>query len=303
MFEQLSDGRNKRLVNTLIYIDPKGNQWIAPKGSVVDGASIPKLLWSSIGSPFTGKYLAASVIHDVACKQKVKPWEAVHRVFYDAMLASGVDSGKAKLMYAAVHQGGPRWGDYAENPLSEAELKKFILNPETENIENLSTLGKLKPYSGATLYMGTKTSKNKFGMKKHETAKPVLGIIKSIGDFKISYETDGSNSSLGLRFSLGGNSGGSMTIGEACKINPDGGLCKRFSKRNKEANQQRINKNIQSNDNKGCKPIKDQSDSINAEFNESRKHIGYNSPVKFDDCNTKIAGEEQDAAAKKLFGE
>ena len=58
---------------------------------------------------FEGKYRQASVLHDVACDRKIEPWEQVHEMFYWAMLASGVSSLKAKIMYAAVYHKGPRW--------------------------------------------------------------------------------------------------------------------------------------------------------------------------------------------------
>jgi hypothetical protein len=49
------------------------------------------------------------VIHDVACVEKRRDWRSVHRVFYTAMLDSGVDRAQAKIMYAAVYHFGPRW--------------------------------------------------------------------------------------------------------------------------------------------------------------------------------------------------
>jgi Protein of unknown function (DUF1353) len=102
-------GTEMRLVEEFGYKDPKGNVWRAPIGSIVDGASIPRIAWSIIGGPFEGKYRDASVIHDVACVSKVAKWEDVHEVFYTAMLASGVDPLLAKVMYGAVYHFGPRW--------------------------------------------------------------------------------------------------------------------------------------------------------------------------------------------------
>jgi Protein of unknown function (DUF1353) len=107
--EWLEDGRRMKLLQPLQYIDPACNVWDAPKESIVDGASIPQFAWSILGGPFEGKYRNASVIHDVACDQKTKPWEAVHEVFYNAMIASGVSIVTAKVMYAAVYHFGPRW--------------------------------------------------------------------------------------------------------------------------------------------------------------------------------------------------
>lgn len=104
-----SDGRRMTLVDDFAYLDPDGVEWLAPKGSVTDGASIPLFAWSIIGGPFEGVYRDAAVVHDVACSQKQRSWESVHEMFYRAMLTSRVNEAKAKIMYAAVYHFGPRW--------------------------------------------------------------------------------------------------------------------------------------------------------------------------------------------------
>lgn len=97
------------LANDVIYTDDAGRKWRAPKGTIADGASIPRMFWSIIGGPLDGNYRNASIIHDVYCVRRSMPWKAVHRVFYEAMLASKVDPYKARVMYAAVYHFGPRW--------------------------------------------------------------------------------------------------------------------------------------------------------------------------------------------------
>lgn len=114
--EWLPDGRKMRLLAPLLFYDPKGKRWDAPKDWVIDGASIPQPAWSFSGGPFEGKYRNASVIHDVGCDRKVEPWEAVHEVFYYGMLASGVEPWRAKIMYGAVYHFGPRWPQVIEVP-------------------------------------------------------------------------------------------------------------------------------------------------------------------------------------------
>jgi len=107
--EWLEPDRKMRLLAPFTFIDPNGVEWQAPRGWVIDGASIPRFAWSVVGGPFDGKYRNASVIHDVACDQKKQPWESVHEAFYWAMLASDVEPWRAKVMYAAVYHFGPRW--------------------------------------------------------------------------------------------------------------------------------------------------------------------------------------------------
>jgi len=107
--EFLDDGRKIRLLAPYSYTDPAGETWTVPADTIVDGASIPQLFWSIIGGPLEGKYRNASVVHDFYCDEKTRPWQAVHRVFFDAMRESGVDDMQAKVMYYAVYAFGPRW--------------------------------------------------------------------------------------------------------------------------------------------------------------------------------------------------
>ena len=100
------------------YMDRGGRKWEAPKGIIVNGASIPKPFWSVIGGPWSGAYKRASVIHDHFCETKSRHWKSVHRAFYDAMLDSGVGTATAKLMYFAVYRFGPRWTTTKKNFIS-----------------------------------------------------------------------------------------------------------------------------------------------------------------------------------------
>src|SRR6266699_6715628 len=103
------DGRTMTLLSELRYTDPQGFTWIAPSGSQVDGASIPRSLWSIMGGPFEGKYRNASVLHDVAYEQHKRPWQDCDRMFYNAMRCSGVGAVVAKTMYYSLYRFGRHW--------------------------------------------------------------------------------------------------------------------------------------------------------------------------------------------------
>ena len=103
------DGRSMTLLNELRYTDPQGIVWIAPAGAVVDGASIPRSLWSFMGGPFEGKYRNASVLHDAAYDKHNRPWQECDRMFYNAMRCSGVSAVEAKTMYYALYKFGRHW--------------------------------------------------------------------------------------------------------------------------------------------------------------------------------------------------
>lgn len=108
--EWLEDSpRKMQLLEPLCFVDANGKPWLANKGDVIDGASIPKFFWRFIGSPFVGNYRRPSVVHDVYCVSREMPHKTVHKMFYEAMLTEGVPKIKAKAMYYAVRLGGPRW--------------------------------------------------------------------------------------------------------------------------------------------------------------------------------------------------
>lgn len=98
-----------RLVQGLRFTDGKKLDWEAAAGLVTDGASIPGIFQPLVGKPFERTFLKAAVIHDHYCDRHVRPWRQTHVMFYEALLAGGVDRAKAKTMYFAVLVGGPKW--------------------------------------------------------------------------------------------------------------------------------------------------------------------------------------------------
>ena len=138
-----------RVDEHISYNDGVNHQIDVETGFKTDGASIPQVLWSIVGSPFSGwgrsgSYVEAAVIHDKGCESKKYDWQTTHRMFYTAMLDSGVDSNYAKLLYYGVRLGGPRWASQlivrpphtGKNPASprpywETTIKKSY--PPSEN--------------------------------------------------------------------------------------------------------------------------------------------------------------------------
>jgi len=120
-----SDGRSMTLLSELRYTDPHGLVWVAPAGSTVDGASIPRSLWSVMGGPFEGKYRNASVLHDAAYDQRNRPWQDCDRMFYNAMRCSGVGAVEAI----------PRAIPVNENEVNDARDWIRSAQPSLEQIE------------------------------------------------------------------------------------------------------------------------------------------------------------------------
>lgn len=140
------DGRSGSLIEALGYTGPDGTDWPVPEGAWLDGASIPRPLWSIVGSPYTGKYLEASIVHDHYCIIKTRGWQDTHRMFHDAMRCNGVGKFRASVMFYAVYRFGPRWAavgleamleELPAEPLADAKAEGFAADAETIVREDL----------------------------------------------------------------------------------------------------------------------------------------------------------------------
>ena len=79
--------RNMEILERFSFVDPKGREWVAPAGTVVNGASIPRALWTVVGSPYTGDYRRASIVHDKACDDAAGDPAARKAVICDARVS------------------------------------------------------------------------------------------------------------------------------------------------------------------------------------------------------------------------
>lgn len=136
-----SDRDNWVLEEDFVYIDSFGKEWVAPAGTITDGASIPQAFLSATGDRLDGDYLDAAVVHDAYCQTdnaaldiyRTETWQYVHYMFYEALLTSGVPEQQAKIMYTAVYLGGPRWGE-------DVELNGSVVIGSIENSADGDTL-------------------------------------------------------------------------------------------------------------------------------------------------------------------
>jgi len=201
----LNNGRKVKLLETLTFTDPNGETWIAPKGHIIDGASIPAPFQPIVGTPYGGKYVMASIIHDVACDEKKKSWKEVHKVFHYAMLASGVSSEKASLMYNAVYEGGPRWGADAEKRLSDKDFKKLISSSEFKPLVSdfKKIYGELKNYSGTAVYTAVRDGN------------PVVGVTKKYNGIYMNAEIGDGNPTYSVGWERPAEWGGQETSDRA----------------------------------------------------------------------------------------
>lgn len=100
-----------RIVEDYRYIHQEWRVTV-PRGTLTDGASVPKIFWS-IFSPI-GSYFPAALIHDfLYSKASVEDYGGytramADRAFLDAMADCGVPWITRKTIYTAVRVGGIR---------------------------------------------------------------------------------------------------------------------------------------------------------------------------------------------------
>ena len=103
----------------LNFVDAQGVNWNAPPRTLTDGASIPRIFVQIVGDPTSPEFINAAAVHDAYCGvgneqgamyQRAK-WQDVHVMFYDGLIVGGTAEITAKIMFAAVWLGGPRWAD------------------------------------------------------------------------------------------------------------------------------------------------------------------------------------------------
>jgi hypothetical protein len=117
--DEANADRKMQVIADFWFTDPKGKEWRTPAQYEVDGASIPRALWTVVGSPYTGDYRRASVVHDKACddaKGDAAARRAADRMFFHACRAGGCSTVEAILLYIGVRIGAlksvvPAWRD------------------------------------------------------------------------------------------------------------------------------------------------------------------------------------------------
>lgn len=98
-----------RLLQDFSFTDASGKVWLARKGGILDGESVPRGLYSLSGLPYPSEYRKAAVVHDYFCRVRTEAWREVHRTFYQASVVEGLSESQAKALYAVVYAGGWRW--------------------------------------------------------------------------------------------------------------------------------------------------------------------------------------------------
>lgn len=127
------------LLERFSYIDPDGREWVADAGVTIDGATIPRPLWTLLGSPYTGDYRRASIVHDVATDHpdSAGARRAADRMFFHACRAGGCSLREAIVLYVGVRIGAhlpqvPAWQGVALAEREGARLRRSAADDRVE---------------------------------------------------------------------------------------------------------------------------------------------------------------------------
>jgi hypothetical protein len=150
------EDRHMTLLEDFWFSDPAGRRWPAERDyDRMDGASIPRPLWSLIGSPYTGDYRRASIVHDKACEGSPSQAErrAADRMFYHACRTGGCSVWEATLLYIGVRIGawvGARAGAQALRGAAELGPRIRLTAAELRLIEDFQLAVELVAREGLT---------------------------------------------------------------------------------------------------------------------------------------------------------
>jgi hypothetical protein len=87
----------------ICFIDSVGVFWNVPYGFPCDGQSVPRPLWPIIGHPLETESIRAACLHDRYYRwPDMRTREQIDRMFYEALIADGVNVAEARAKYRAV---------------------------------------------------------------------------------------------------------------------------------------------------------------------------------------------------------
>lgn len=140
VLDPCGNDRNMKMLEDFSFIDPAGRVWMAEKSSIINGASIPRQLWTLIGSPYMDRYRRAAIVHDVACDDKNVLRKEADVMFFYACRAGGCSATQACVLYVGVRIG--TWSKFSlpecalENNFYAAKFDVKIDRPEDNFIRD-----------------------------------------------------------------------------------------------------------------------------------------------------------------------
>ena len=119
--QQINKREYKLLEPISIALDKYGNFIFKPP-FIYDGASIPGIFWTLIGSPFTGNYSRAAFVHDVLYATELFDRKTCDWIFLELMQQYGCNWLKRNIIWSAVKTFG--WFVWNNHDKKEVEILK-----------------------------------------------------------------------------------------------------------------------------------------------------------------------------------
>jgi hypothetical protein len=156
------------------FKDANAKVWTARKHLQVDGASIPRPLWTVVGSPYTGPYRMASIVHDQMCVDH--PLDGPERkaadlMFREACIEGGCTPDEAMRLYLGVRIGSS-WSSFSR--FGEIDTSEIMTD------EPLWYATVRLTYSLAASLLRTAPDVARFGTSVANSIERVDSIIKMI---------------------------------------------------------------------------------------------------------------------------
>lgn len=116
----IGDGRKRQLTEDYVYVHRDQFKITIKEGFTYDGCSIPRILWPLSGSPFTGNYMVAALVHDSIYATHLFSRDVADEIFYEIMRDWGIWWYSAYVKWAGVHiGGGGAWDDITPEKIKQ----------------------------------------------------------------------------------------------------------------------------------------------------------------------------------------
>lgn len=128
----MNDEKIVKLLEEVIYHLPDGKILSIKPGFIFDGASIPKICWTSIGHPLEHRFIYAALLHDALYGAQLLERKIADQYFYSFLKKfAGVNPFTAWKMYTGVRWfGSGAWDEKTEKQISEAKKRITLTGGE-----------------------------------------------------------------------------------------------------------------------------------------------------------------------------
>lgn len=118
--KSIGEDRKYTVMEAFTYKSDKYGEFTVLPGFVTDGASVPRLFWA-YASPFTGRHVAAVILHDALYAVHYRDRESCDEIMREALVDLGIRTTKSGLMHRSVRAGGWVAWEKAEKHANEHE--------------------------------------------------------------------------------------------------------------------------------------------------------------------------------------